>query len=244
MSEKILLFRDAKKSYYRDGNRFIKTFDQSYSKANIFNEVLNHTRVEETGLNIPKIYGVNVAEGERAIEMEYVEGETLESLMSKNPEKTDEYLDRFIDLQCEIHSKRCLFLTKFKDKMTSRIMASDLDASTRYDLCIRLNAMPMHNHLCHGDFNPSNVIITGSGEACIIDWAHASQGNATADAAKTYLIFLVNGKEDLAERYVEAYCKKTGTPRSYVEDWIPLVAAAQIVKVSGEKKRKMTSFIN
>ena len=38
--------------------------------------------------------------------------------------------------------------------------------------------MPKHNKVCHGDFNPSNVIIAEDGPPYILDWSHATQGNA------------------------------------------------------------------
>ncbi|MBO4262730.1 MAG: aminoglycoside phosphotransferase family protein [Clostridia bacterium] len=231
------------KKIYRDGDRLVKLFIEGYSKTGVFNEVLNQARVEETGLNIPKVLEVRLLDGRWAITMEFIEGQTLEKLMELYPEKEKEYLRLFIEIQQEIHAKRSPLLTKFKDKMTAKIMQCDLDASTRYDLSIRLNAMPMHNHLCHGDFNPSNVIITDSGEHYIIDWSHASQGNATADAAKTALIFRMEGKESLAEKYVDAYCEMTGTPKRYVDDWTPIVAAAQLVKVSPEMKIKLMKYV-
>ena len=54
------------------------------------------------------------------------------------------------------------------------------------ELLTRLGSMPRHTKLCHGDFNPSNVIVEKNGKMTVIDWAHASQGNASADAAMTY----------------------------------------------------------
>ena len=78
------------KKLYRDGDKLIKSFDESYSKAGILNEALNQARVEETSLNIPKVLGVEVIEGKWSLMWEYVEGDTLEELMQKHPEKTDE----------------------------------------------------------------------------------------------------------------------------------------------------------
>ena len=43
------------KTVYRDGETVLKVFDSDYSKADILNEALNQARIEETGLNIPKI---------------------------------------------------------------------------------------------------------------------------------------------------------------------------------------------
>ena len=43
------------KTIYRDGDRAIKVFGADYSKADVLNEALNQARIEETGLNIPKV---------------------------------------------------------------------------------------------------------------------------------------------------------------------------------------------
>jgi len=60
--EKIIAVR-TDKTVYRNGNLAIKVFDEGYSKANILNEALNHARVEETELHIPKLIEVGMVEG-------------------------------------------------------------------------------------------------------------------------------------------------------------------------------------
>ena len=177
------------KTVYRDGELCMKVFDTNYSKADVLNEALNQARVEETGLNIPKIHEVTVIDGKWTIVSDYIKGKTLQQLMDEHPEKKDEYLNLFVDLQLEMHSKSCPLLTKLRDKMNRKISQTDFDATTRYELHSRLDAMPKHNKLCHGDFNPSNIIITDDGTPYIIDWSHATQGNASADVARTYLLF-------------------------------------------------------
>ena len=232
------------KLIYRDGDKLYKTFDHTYSKSSILNEALNQARIEETGLNIPKIIEVSVIDGRCAIVMDFIEGITLEKLMVAHPEKEDEYLNLFVDIQLDIHSRRSPLLTKFKDKMTDKIFKSDLDASTRYDLAIRWREMPDHNSVLHCDFNPSNVIITSSGKAYILDWSHASQGNASADVAKTYLIFELEGKKDVAEKYLKLFCQKRGTSEGYVRKWIPLIAAAQLIKGKAENREILMKHVN
>lgn len=51
------------KTVYRDGERVLKVFDETYSKADVLNEALNQARAEETGLNVPKILEVTMADG-------------------------------------------------------------------------------------------------------------------------------------------------------------------------------------
>ena len=234
----------ASKVVYRDGDKAIKVFDADYSKADVLNEALNQGRVEETGLNIPKILEVSKIDGKWAIVTEYISGTTLSELMEKNPDKLDEYLELFVDLQLKVHSKRCPMLNKLKDKMNRKISQADIPETTRYDLHTRLEGMPKHTKVCHGDFNPSNIIITESGIPYIIDWAHATQGNASADVARTYLLFCLNGKRDLADKYVTLFCKKSGTELRYVQKWLPIVAASQSVKGKPEERDFLHGWID
>ena len=224
------------KIIYRDNDKAVKVFDKEYSKADVLNEALNQARIEETGLKIPKLLGVNMVDGKWAIVNEYVEGKTLAQLMEENPDKKDEYIELLVDLQMEVHSKKSPLLTKLKDKMNRKISISALDATTRYELHTRLEGMPKHNKVCHGDFNPSNVIISEDGAAYILDWSHATQGNASADVARTYLLFCLNGDEAGAEKYLNIFCKKSDTAKQYIQKWMPIVAASQSVKENEEER--------
>lgn len=232
------------KTVYRDGDMVIKVFNEDYSKANILNEALNQARVEETGLNIPKLLEVTKVDGKWAIVSEYIEGKTLEQLMSENPDKFDEYLNLFVDIQLDIHSKQAPLLNKLKDKMQRKICETDLDATTRYELHTRLEAMPKHKKICHGDFNPSNIIITGDGTPYILDWSHVTQGNASADVARTYLLFWLNGNIDGAEKYLDLFCEKTKTEKHYVEKWLPIVAASQLTKGNEVEREFLMHWTN
>ena len=218
------------KTVYRDGDLALKVFCEGYSKADILNEALNHARVEETGLRIPQIVEVTKIDGKWSIIMQYIEGKTLAQIMAENPDNMKDYLDQMLDIQMEIHRQKAPLLTKLRDKMQRKISQTKLDATTRYDLHTRLDAMPKHDVVCHGDFNPSNVIITAEGESYSLDWAHATQGNASADVARTYLIFRLAGKDLEAEMYLNLFCKKSDTAKQYVQKWMPIVAATQMLK--------------
>lgn len=232
------------KEMYKTEQGFVKTFSKEYSKADILNEALNQARVEETDLNIPKIKAIEVVDGRWSIIMDYISGTTLSELMRTNPDKEDEYLNLFVDLQRTVLAKRVPMLNKLKDKMNARISAASLDATTRYDLHTRLDSLPKHYNLCHGDFHPSNVIITDDGTPYIIDWAHATQGNASADVARTYLAFYLDGKADFAEKYLNLYCLKSDTAKQYVQKWIPIVAASRLTKAKVEEEEFLRKWID
>lgn len=233
------------KTIYRDGDVCYKVFAADYVKSDIFNEALNQTRVEETGLFIPKVHEVKkLDDGRLAIVMDYVEGKSLAALIQENPSKKGEFLKRFIDIQLAMHKLTAPELNKQRDKFSRKIELSGLDATTRYELHARLDSMPKHKKLCHGDFNPTNVIITSDDRACIIDWSHATIGNASADTARTYLLFKLAGDDKTAEDYMTLFCKKADTARQYVDQWLPVVAASQMVKGKPQEREMLANWVN
>jgi tRNA A-37 threonylcarbamoyl transferase component Bud32 len=234
----------ASKTVYRDGDLAIKVFDEGYSKADVLNEALNQARIEGTGLHIPEIVEVTKTEGKWAIITRFIEGRTLETLMNENPDKFDAYLEQFVDLHLEVHRQKSPLLNKLKDKMNRQISMTDLDATTRYDLHTRLESMPYHHKVCHGDFNPSNIIIANDGTPYILDWSHATQGNASADAARTYLLFWLSGNTEAAAKYLKLFCKKSDTAKQYVQKWIPLVAACQSIKGNPDERSLLLRWVD
>ncbi len=267
-----ILAERSHKVIYKDGDTVLKVFDSDYSKADILNEALNQARIEETGLNVPKLLEVGIIDGKWAIRTEYVPGKTLAQLMEENPDKLDEYLDLFVSIQKEIFSKEAPMLNKIKDKFNRKISMSRFDATTRYELHTRLDAMKNHKKICHGDFTPSNIIITPGGtRACfsadanteagetvnqnstsnikdcnyyILDWSHVTQGNAAADAARTYMLFCLKGMDEIAEKYLDLFCKKTDTAKQYVQRWMPIVACTQSVKGKPEEQDFLERWVN
>ena len=267
-----ILAERSHKVIYKDGDTVLKVFDSDYSKADILNEALNQARIEETGLNVPKLLEVGIIDGKWAIRTEYVPGKTLAQLMEENPDKLDEYLDLFVSIQKEIFSKEAPMLNKIKDKFNRKISMSRFDATTRYELHTRLDAMKNHKKICHGDFTPSNIIITLGGTRAsfsadanteagetvnqnstsnikdcnyyILDWSHVTQGNAAADAARTYMLFCLKGQDEIAEKYLKLFCKETDTAMQYVQRWMPIVACTQSVKGKENEQDFLDRWVN
>ena len=113
--EKIIAVR-TDKTVYRDGDLAVKVFGSHYDKADILNEALNQARVEEIGLNVPRVEEVCKIDGKWAIVTDYIEGKTLQRLMDENPDKFDEYLEQFVDLQLEVQRKTCPMLNSLTEK--------------------------------------------------------------------------------------------------------------------------------
>ncbi len=244
LDEKNLIVARPYKKVYQVEDKIIKVFEPIHPKSAIFNEALNQARVEETGLDIPKVLEVTQIDGKWALILERREGKTLTMLMEEQPQNLEKYMNQFVDLQLEIHSKHAPLLGKLKDKLIRQInRIKELDATTRYELLMRLDGMPKHIKMCHGDFNPSNIIVDQDGKMSVIDWAHATQGNASADAAMTYLLFALKDQKK-ADLYFDIFSKKSDTPKQYIQQWFSIVAAAQLAKDNNLEKDFLMRWID
>lgn len=234
------------KTVYKDEDTVVKLFVKDYSKANILNEALNQARVEEnTNLNIPKLLEVKKFASRWALTTEYVEGKTLDVLMKEHPEKENEYLEMFVKLQLEVLGNQVPLLSRIKDKFKRKLTETKIiDDNIKYELLQRLEGMKNHTKLCHGDFNPSNVIVKPDGKCYIIDWSHATQGNASADAARTFLIFSMQKQEELANKYLDLFFKESGIDKRNVQRWIPIVAATQLTKENTDEEAFLRNWID
>ena len=244
MADRQILEEKSYKTVYREGNVIVKAFTPSHPMSDVYNEAYIHACVEDAGVPVPKLLGVFMQNGGWAIQMEYVAGKTLDTLMKEKPDKADEYLEKLVDIQLEVGGYRVRNLRNTRMKMEDAIKAmTEIDASTRYELLQRIHGMAQHSKLCHGDLVPSNIVIKEDGSWCVLDWAHASAGNAGADAAITYMRFSLDAPE-LAEKYLRLFCKKADMAIQYIQKWLPVVAAAQMAKHREAERKLLEKWIS
>ncbi len=246
MELKKLISDGGKVQVYEQDGYAVKVFKDIHEpKSVVLYEALTHTRVEETGYSrIPPLEEVKKVDGRWAVVYKFIKGKNLAELMRENPEKADEYLSLMVDLQIEINACRSAKISKLKDYLKRSIEGLDMiDDVKKYELLTRLESMPKHVKLCHGEFTPENVIVNDDG-IFVVDWLKAKQGNASADIAKTYLSFCLSHRTEYAEKYLKLYCSKTGTAVKYVQDWLPIVAAAQLKFKRPEERELLLTWID
>ncbi|WP_347993052.1 phosphotransferase [uncultured Eubacterium sp.] len=213
---------------YNDESYTYKIFNIDYDKKDVFQEAFITSKVEELDAHAPLIDSVYKKDGQWCIKFDLIKGESLFSLINNNSENIEEYINKLVTIQTSIHTNFCTAIPRQKAKLQYGIKNSDLDESTQFDLLEMLDSSPKHKKLCHGNLTPHNIIISGD-DYCVLDWNHASQGNASADIARTYIWFKINMPE-YAELYLDSFCNMTGTTKRYVNQWLPIVAAARIYK--------------
>jgi hypothetical protein len=224
--------------YESDGLAVRVYKDQKYKEKCLY-AALTHARVETSlclsSIKMPILHEVSLIDGKWAISMDWIQGKTLGQLIDENPDKAEIYVDKMVDIQCEIHAQYMPLLSKLKDKLARQIKSlGQIDEIKKYELLTRLDAMPKHIKLCHNNFSPDCVILNDDG-TYVLNWGSARQGNASADVAKTYLLLSLR-RPQLAEMYIDKYCQKVGTSKQYIQQWLPIVAAAQLDRgIPGEK---------
>jgi len=232
------------KRIYRRGNELVKLFEAQVPAADVLEEALNQELAMEAGLPVPKLFEVTKIDDLWAVISEFIPGGTLQQHMEQQPERRQEYLNLFVRLQMRVHTAQAPRMQRKTDRLHRNISASGLSATTRYELHVNLDNMPGHQKVCHGDFLPSNIILKDgtAEEAYILDWAHVTQGNASADAAITYLSLLKLEDERTAEEYLALYCECSDTARQYIEKWIPIIAGSHLAYCKAEDRAFYAGF--
>ncbi|MCR5295737.1 MAG: aminoglycoside phosphotransferase family protein [Lachnospiraceae bacterium] len=237
--KKTIIVERSNKTVYREGDALVKVFEKEHAKSGVFNEAHITSLVESYGVPAAAVRFVEEIDGKWAIGVDYVEGETLAEKMKNEPDNYDALLEKFVDIQVAVSGYKAVGLRNTVDKRAEEINAlPDLDPSTRYELLQRLHGMKRHTKLCHGDFNPSNIIIRNDGSWVVVDWSHATQGNAGADAALTYLELTMQDA-DTAEKYLKLYSRKSDIAIQYIQKWMPIVAAGQLAKAKTEEEKAL-----
>ena len=220
-------------------NEVIKIYKTHISDGTINHEEYIGKLLNKTFLNIPKLIDSITIDGKSALIYERKPGNILaEPLLKGLYEK--ELAQKFAKMHYDIHMETIIELPKqyefFYNRITdlSSILGSKSDA-----LLELLDSIPNETKLCHGDYQPLNII-GEAGDYTVIDWNGACSGNPVLDVAWTYLtlnspvVKHLLGKEAselftlFVEEYLSHYCQLSGINSTQVLKCLPLVAARRL----------------
>jgi aminoglycoside phosphotransferase (APT) family kinase protein len=217
------------------GSRAVKLYRCVAAKQTAFREAAIHAAVEGLGLPVPAIWGVQKINGRWGIVFDRVSGATFAEQMRRDAAAIHQYLQILARLHTRIHAHTASHFSSLKGWLATNITrAMPLDDPRKQILLDRLNDMPDGDRLCHGDFHPMNVL-GDSSQPIVIDWPNACHGDPAGDVCRSYLMLKLHADE-VAEPYLDAYCRVAGVPRSAILDWLVYVAAARLAEeVPGEQ---------
>ena len=232
------------KTVYRDGDRCFKVFSDAYSASQVLREAQLLASVSEVGLPVPRLLSVTIWDGRWTIVTEYVHGTAMRQRMVADlPEQRVNYLASFVRIGEHIHNSFCPALPALRDTVAQSIAAARLPEREKEWLRRRQSALDTdEDRICHGDLDPTNVVLTGGDGYRILDWSHATHGNPAMDAACTYLLLCRSDGRAFADAYLTRYEEVTGERN--VRSYLPLAAVVRYVHANADTRAFLTPFLS
>jgi hypothetical protein len=146
------------------------------------------------------------------------------------------------ELQVQVNQLSVPGLLSYRDGVGDVIRrVPHLDDKLRASVLELLPALPNRDNLCHGDFHPGNVMLTGKG-VIVIDWMTACSGSPWVDFTRTSLLLTIGPKGAgkmlnplmrlfinlFHSLYVRHYLELLPDPLNERQKWIPVIAAARL----------------
>lgn len=230
------------KTVYRDGERCLKVFSEAYSASRVLREAQLLASVAEVGLPVPQLLSVSLWDGKWTIVTEYVAGDAMRRKMDIDPpEQRVNYLASFVRIGEQIHKTVCPALPSLSERAASAIERAALPEETKARLRERMAKTELTgDFVCHGDFDPTNVILTGGDGYRILDWSYATHGNPAADAANTYLLLCHSDGQAFADAYLARYADTAGI--TDVRAYLPLAAVIRYVHANADARAFLEPF--
>ncbi len=190
--------------YVIGNDRVLKVFKPSrFKKADIeYKKTLIAIRI---GIPAPKLYGLSVTEnGNPAIEMEYIPGENLYKYLFDHPHrypfifyKMARLSARTVSIPCDYPDSEADFAGEYMD--IKRSVISQFHHISRFQCVLPEEAarmrrfyesIPESRCFVHGDFDTTNIIVSGKGENLrLIDFGDSGFGSWLFDFLRMYDIY-------------------------------------------------------
>lgn len=198
--------------------------------------------VQTSGLPVPAVGEIVQVNGHNGLIYQRVEGSLMWDALFHQPMRMIHFAHRMAQLHADLHDLTAP--TELPDqhlRLRKKILrARALPEELRRRALASLDMLPAGDRVCHGDFHPGNILLTGKGEV-IIDWIDVTRGNPLADLARTSILALgAAATAQVTHRamktslrlfhwlYLRGYFRLH--PDGYAEYrcWLPVVAAARL----------------
>jgi uncharacterized protein (TIGR02172 family) len=226
-----------------DDGHILKLFHNWFELENIEYELKIARYVHASGVKAPAVGELIQAQGRNGLIYERVAGESILDLFRRKPWRVVAYARILAQMHTQVHE--CVFnadgIPAQRKRLQNKINHADaLSASLKTSLLNTLQSLPDGDRVCHGDFHPANVLLSGN-DARVIDWMDASRGNPLADVARTSIIFLGSAATKEASNlmlqifikiahavYLREYFRLRPNGKDEYRRWLPIVAGARL----------------
>ncbi|MED2185974.1 aminoglycoside phosphotransferase family protein [Bacillus wiedmannii] len=224
----------------------VKLFNEYLPDTESMNEAKKQKYAYSCGLSVPNVFEVTKIKNRQAIIMEYEKGDSMGDLLLNNLNEAKHYINICVNEQKKIHAIRVNTdeIESMRERLERQIKSvHKLDEKQKESILNKLYSIKFEPRLCHGDFHPFNLILSEK-NVNIIDWVDASSGDIRADVFRTYLLYAQSYIE-LADMYLQIYCRNTDLTRDEIFQWAPIMIAARFSeKVSPQNEVYVNRLLN
>jgi aminoglycoside phosphotransferase (APT) family kinase protein len=204
---------------------------------------------QSAGVPVPAVFGRVEVEGRPGLVVERLGTGNLLLEIGAGPWRVFPIGRQLGELHARIHEVAApSSLPSVHDRTRARLESPLVPADLRDRALALLDALPEGERLCHGDFNPANVLRAPDGSPRVIDWSAASRGAPDADYARAELIVRHGAVGPDATTAVRAlarvgrrvlwhgYRRAYGRPPVEADRWFPVMAAARLAEDIAEER--------
>lgn len=235
--------------------RSVKADDEALHQADLLRQIA------ALGIRVPLVYEVVTVMERPGIVMERLDGPDLLTDVARRPWRVLHIGAVCGRLHARVNGAHApSIVPKLQDRLRERIAHSEL-VPARYAAAAleALSRLPEAETLCHFDFHPGNVIMSG-GEPVVIDWSIAASGPAEADVAQSQLVVSLGepppgspphlktlaliGRGVLKAAYRRAYRRARLVDGNILREWALPLAVARLAAGIKEERTKLTRHID
>jgi uncharacterized protein (TIGR02172 family) len=228
--------------YAWDNEHVLKLFQPWFELENIQYEQRIAQAVIASGVKAPAVGKLIQVDGRNGLLYERVTGLSMETMFLRQPWKLFTYARTLAQLHARMHEKVLdATIPAQKLRLQNKLnQAKALPNPLKTKLLHTLESLPDGDRICHGDFHPANVLLSG-GTATVIDWIDATRGNPLADVARTSVIALGAAQSAQTSNlllklvvkifhsaYLKHYFVLRPGGREEYRRWLPIVAGARL----------------
>jgi len=240
LGERLFAGRTAEVYAWSD-TEVVKLYQPWVARVTAERERVSTQAALDMGISVPEVGDIVSVEGRSGLVLERITGPTMMNQIESDVARAGSFARQLAEIHVAITS--VVADERFPEQsglLQDKIARCEaLTASERQAIQASLAQMPCADRLCHGDFHPGNVILSGNRHV-VIDWIDASRGHPAADLARSSILFMghiaitpfssaVRGAMELFHStYLDICVREMDVDRDEYEMWLPIIAAARL----------------